>query len=100
MIIDNISSDVAKELFTVLSYCDDVLVAKIPDFIFEKICSKAADSTIDCYMDKNKKLMDQPISEECKDLLCLLYYEYIADFETKKEIQNILQQNDITSLAS
>lgn len=100
MIIDNITGDVAKELFTVLSYCDNDLISKIPDFVFKKISSLAADSTIECYIDKNKKLIDQNLSDDCKDLLCFLYYEYVSDSETKSEILNAWQQNDITYFES
>ena len=42
-------------------------------------------------LDSNKKLRDQNISEECKDLISLIYYNYIADENEKKEILKILK---------
>ena len=39
-----------------------------------------------------KELLD--ISEECKDLISLMYYSYIADGTEKKEIGKIWRQNE------
>lgn len=46
----------------------------------------AADSEADFYIDAEKSLNEQDISEESKDLISLIYYNYIADENEKREI--------------
>ena len=51
-----------------------------------KLCDEAADSKLDFYIDVNKSFEEQKISEKSKDLISLIYYDYIAEEEEKKEI--------------
>ena len=98
MIIDDtITNDVAKELFTLLSYCDNDLIDNIPKDLLEKITSLAADSSKEFYIDKDKDLSEQNISEDCKDLLSLIYYMYGSDTNSKDEILNAWIKNDNVS---
>ena len=45
-------------------------------------------------IDKNKKLNEQNILKETKDIISILYYEYIADSEEKQEILEIWKENE------
>lgn len=80
-----ISSDVAKETFTVLSFYNKELLDDIPDSLLRFLIDLAADSNKDYYIDKNKELSDQNLSDECKDLLATIYYIYNLD-EVKRNI--------------
>ena len=46
-------------------------------------------------IDKNKSLKDQKILSETKDLISILYYQYIATEEEKKELIKIWKHNDV-----
>ena len=84
-IVQNIS-DVSKETLTFLAFFDNKMIEKIPAYIITKLCEEAADSKLDFYIDVNKSFEEQKISEKSKDLISLIYYDYIAEEEEKKEI--------------
>ena len=88
-------NNVCKETLIILSFFDEELLDKIPTKIFKKLNEFAADSKCEFYIDKNKDLLEQNISEKSKDLISLLYYSYIANEEEKKELSNIWNENEI-----
>lgn len=90
-----ISSDLAKEIITFLAYADDDLLKKIPDYVISGLSTKAADSEKEFYVSKSKPLLEQKMTEECKDFLSILFYAYMCDDETKKEIVDTWIANDI-----
>ena len=79
-------SDISKETLTFLSYFDSKLIEKVPNNIIAKLCDEAADSKLNFYVNTNKSFGEQIISEKSKDLISLIYYDYIAEEEEKKEI--------------
>jgi len=79
-------SDISKETLTFLAFFDNKMIEKIPAHIITKLCEEAADSKLDFYIDVNKNFKEQKISEKSKDLISLIYYDYIAEEEEKKEI--------------
>lgn len=83
--VQNIS-DISKETLTFLAFFDNKMIEKIPGYIITKLCEEAADSKNDFYIDASKSFEEQKISEKSKDLLALIYYDYIAEEEEKKEI--------------
>lgn len=87
-------NDVAKETVMVLKYFEEKFTSKIPSKFILLLNRLAQESNIDVYIDKGKKLNEQNISEECKDLISLMYYSYIADGTEKKEIGKIWRQNE------
>ncbi|MGN1310485.1 MAG: hypothetical protein ACI4VP_02035 [Clostridia bacterium] len=78
--------DISKETLTFLAFFDHKMIEKIPGYIITKLCDEAADSKLDFYIDVNKSFEEQKISEKSKDLISLIYYDYIAEEEEKKEI--------------
>ena len=88
-------NDVCKEVFIILSYLDNQLLNKIPNRFLEFLTNQAADSNYEFYINPNKDLDEQDISEESKDLLSLIYYSYIADENQKKEILKIWNETEI-----
>lgn len=84
----NVSCDVAKELLMVLSYCDNIFIEKIPKEVLIKINNFAADSNKEFYIREDKSLSEQDLSSECKDILSELYFLYMLDSKSKKELLN------------
>ena len=91
--IQNIS-DISKETLTFLAFFDNKLIEKIPTHIISKLCEEAADSKLDFYIDTTKSFQEQNISEKSKDLISLIYYDYIAEEDEKKEILNQWNLNE------
>lgn len=89
--------DVAKETVYILHYFDPNFVSKIPNNVLSGLrdLAKKSSNAINTRIDKNKKLNEQNILEETKDLLSLLYYSYIANEEEKQEILKIWNENEI-----
>lgn len=86
MIEENFNPDLAKEFLTVLAYCDNSFLSKIPGKFLKKLNDLAADSLKDFYIDKNKTLIEQDLSDECQDLIALVYFMYMTDSNIKKQI--------------
>lgn len=87
-------SDISKETLTFLAFFDNEMVNKIPNKVIVKLCEEAADSMKDFFINPNKNFEDQEISEESKNFISLIYYNYIADEVEKKEIENKWKDND------
>lgn len=83
--IQNIS-DISKETLTFLAFFDKKMIENIPTQLISKLCEEAADSKMNFYIDVNKSFEEQKIYERSKDLISLIYYDYIAEKDEKKEI--------------
>lgn len=88
-------SDVAKETITVLNYFNTEFVSKIPSNVLEGLKEVANKSSLTFNIKQNKKLAEQKISEETKDLISLIYYSYIATEEQKKELKKTWNENEL-----
>lgn len=86
-------NDTAKEALMMLSCYDKNILDKIPGNVFEKLILLAGDSEIDVLVDPQKDINSQNVSEDCKDLLSLIYYNYVADEKEKLEILNSWAEN-------
>lgn len=80
--------DICKEIFMVLSHFDNELLKKIPDRLFNMLIELSSKSQKDIYFDMKKPLKDQQVSDEAKDFISLIYYDYLSNCEEKKEIFN------------
>ena len=92
--VDEISNDIAKEALTYLAYSDNEIIDKLPDYLLKGLNDKAADSDKDFYVSKDKQLFEQEMSEECKNLLSVICYTYMADDANKEEIRNYWLNNE------
>lgn len=88
------SKDVCKEVLIVLSVFNEELINKIPTKVISGLMEIAADSEMEFCVDKNKGLNEQNISEESKNLIALIYYNYIADESERIELVNIWNNNE------
>lgn len=86
--------DVCKEVLTILGYLNNDIMEKIPSRILKELNELAADSKLNYYIDKEKDLLGQDISEKSKDLIALLYYSYIANENEKYELSKIWNENE------
>lgn len=87
-------NDIAKETICVLKYFDSSFNSKIPNNFLNLLRQLAQKSSVIIKIDKEKNLKEQDISEECKDLISLMYYSYIATEEEKIEIEKIWNKNE------
>lgn len=88
------TDDIAKETLNILKYFDSEFLLKIPDKFLENLKQVAKTSKIIVNIDKDKKLNEQNISEECKDLISLIYYTYVANENDKYEILKYWSENE------
>ena len=79
-------SDISKETLTFLAFFENDMIEKIPAKVITRLCEEAADSDLDFYINPNKSFNEQQISEKSKDLISLIYYDYIAEEDEKEEI--------------
>lgn len=86
--IDKLTPDTSKELLTILSFCEEEILDNIPDNILNELNELASCSKKDYFINKNKLLKDQDISEDCKKLLVDIYNTYIENINTKEHIIN------------
>ncbi len=91
---EHLNSDTAKEVLTVLSYYNEELLNNLPDELIKELTSLAADSNKDYFIKKDKKLIEQDLSEDCKDILAILFYNYQTDDEEKEKLLNKWIENE------
>ncbi|MBR1540841.1 MAG: hypothetical protein IJ629_06845 [Clostridia bacterium] len=87
-------NDIAKEVVEVLEYFDEDFLSKIPEEVRKSFQKLSENSTINIEIDKNKSLSEQNISKETKDFIAILYYEYVADEDEKKEMVKVWNENE------
>lgn len=86
--------DVALETLEVLKYFSNEFTSKISESFLNSLEELAKKSKLEVKIDANKKLINQNISEETKDIIALIYYNYFADDKEKNEIAKIWKEND------
>lgn len=93
MLEEKIDKDTALELITVLAFCDNYFINKIPNNLLIKINDIAADSNKNIYLDENKKLVEQDITYKSKDLISIIYSMFVKDSSIDDTL-NIWLRND------
>lgn len=87
-------NNVYGEVFAILSFLNVDLIDKIPDNVIKRIGNLSTNSNTNFYVNKEKKLNAQDISEESKDLISLIYYTYIANENEKNELLKLWNKNE------
>ena len=87
-------NDIAKEVVSILDYVDYELIKKIPIKFIDYLKNTAKDSNKEVDIDLNKSLLEQNISEESKDLIALIYYNYLASEEEKRKVLKTWENNE------
>ena len=88
-------NNVAKQVSVILKYVEPELLKRVPSNIIEYLRKLGTESDIEFELEIGKKLSQQNILEESKDLIALIFYLYIADENEKKEIMNSWTSNEI-----
>ena len=75
------------EVLEVIEHKERGLVRKIPREFMECL-RQNADMTHEVMFDSSKRLKEQAISKESKEILAMLYNEYICKDETEEKVLN------------
>ncbi len=86
--------DIAKETMEILKYFDKDFTSKISKNFISLLEKLAEKSKKEIKVDLDKKLSEQEISEESKDLISLIYYSYFADKDEKEKLLKIWTENE------
>lgn len=81
-----------KELYICLKNIDEDLYELIPNELL-KIIIQNMDSDYYFYYDENKKIYEQKLLEETKNLIGYIYYNYWTNQLEKEEFKNIVINN-------
>ena len=87
------SCDAVKEGLTYLAYFQQELINQIPSLFLTEMKKIANKSTRTFEVDTSKNLLEQEMSEDCKDFLALVHYLFFATPEEKKELAEIWRKN-------
>lgn len=87
-------TNVFKETLEVLNHFDSEFLSKIPNEFLNAMKEFASKSTITVNIDTSKNLIEQDISEECKEMISLIFYSYIATKEEKEELTELWNVNE------
>lgn len=79
--------DVALETLEVLKYFNTEFTSKISESFLNSLKELAKKSKLEVKIDANKKLINQNISEETKDIISLIYYNYLLMIKKKMKSQ-------------
>lgn len=92
--MNNEYSEAFSETLEVLKYMEDELLNKIPLELIRKMKLQRSESYINKFEDKNEVDFNQ-LSEKTKNILAVLYRDYIADEAEKIEFDKMINQNEL-----
>lgn len=90
--MENNFNKACKELYICLKNVDNAMYKKIPDELL-KVIIENMDSDYYFYYDENKKIYEQKLLEETKNLIGYIYYNYWTSELEKEEFKNIVINN-------
>lgn len=91
--MSNIDAKVYSELFEIINLLDESEKNKIPTKIYENIKSQKSKEYINQYNTLDD-INENNIEEKTAILLTSLYLDYIANDEEKKEVEDVLKENE------
>lgn len=86
-------SNVLTETSEILEYFDKSLLEKIPKKLIEKIKANVNPQYNFTY-NRTKKLNEQEIMQETKDLISAIYLMYCCDKKERQQLMNICRENE------
>ena len=89
----NAFCDIVKETLEVIKKIDGDFLNKLPAHIKECLYKYSEKSNKIITIDVTKRLEEQNISEECKDLLSIIYYTCIASEDERKDLLKCWNEN-------
>lgn len=91
--MSNIDAKAYSELFEIINLLDESEKNKIPTEIYENIKSQKSKEYINQYNTLDD-INENNIEEKTAILLTSLYLDYIANDEEKKEVEDVLKENE------
>ena len=91
--MSNIDAKAYSELFEIINLLDESEKNKIPTKIYENIKSQKSKEYINQYNTLDD-INENNIEEKTAILLTSLYLDYIANDEEKKEVEDVLKENE------
>ena len=91
--MSNIDAKAYSELFEIINLLDESEKNKIPTKIYENIKNQKSKEYINQYNTLDD-INENNIEEKTAILLTSLYLDYIANEEEKKEVEDVLKENE------
>lgn len=91
--MSNIDAKAYSELFEIINLLDESEKNKMPTKIYENIKSQKSKEYINQYNTLDD-INENNIEEKTAILLTSLYLDYIANDEEKKEVEDVLKENE------
>lgn len=79
---------------TILDYFTSEFLSKIPINVVKQLNKLASKFNKNIQINLKKGLQEQDISEDTKDMISLIYYNYVADKKEKQELLNVWSKNE------
>ena len=86
-------SEAIVEVLDILKHSDETIYSKIPKKLIE-FWERNKSNTYKPILDHTKLLKDMNLKEKTKDILAMLYLNYMCDEKEKSEIKAILANNE------
>ena len=83
-----------KELYICFKNIDNTIYEKIPNE-FLKVIIENMDSDYYFYYDENKKIYEQELLEETKNLIGYIYYNYWTNEQEKEVFKNVIIDKEV-----
>ena len=92
--MEEISALAAAETVAILNKTDVTMVSQIPYKIIKGLIDKAEEYDGEVTLKETTSIVEQPISEEARSLLLILYREYWCSEEEKENLDNQLIESE------
>ena len=92
--MEEISALAAAETVAILNKTDVTMVSQIPYKLIKGLIDKAEEYEGEITLKETNSIIDQPISEEARSILLILYREYWSSEEEKENLDNQLIESE------
>lgn len=86
-------SEAISEVLDILQNSDDSIVKRIPRKLIE-FWKKNKSSTYIPNLNHNKTINEMDLKDKTKDIITMIYLEYLCDTDEKKNIKKVLIKNE------
>ena len=86
-------SEAISEVLDILQNSDDSIVKRIPRKLIE-FWEKNKSSTYIPNLNHNKTINEMDLKDKTKDIITMIYIEYLCDTDEKKNIKKVLIKNE------
>ncbi len=86
-------SEAISEVLDILQNSDESIVKRIPRKLIEFL-EKNKSSTYIPNLDHNKTINEMDLKDKTRDIITMIYLEYLCDTDEKKDIKKVLIRNE------